>query len=106
MMCGLPPGVAGSQVSLADRERWAEQPRDALSRLLGDRLSLLSDATVLAEPWPRGFDPQVRVEVVFDRLLREASGGAEMAGQISLISGDGRRCAEDRAVPADPILSA
>ncbi len=83
--------VDGTQVRIDDRERWAERPVDALSRLIAGQLGATTDATVLAEPFPRGFDPEYRVEVIFDRLLREASGGVEMSGHVNIIAGDGRQ---------------
>lgn len=70
--------------------RWAEEPSAAISRVLAERMRALSGATVLIEPWPRDFAPSARVEVAFDRLLREPLGGADMSGQILLLSGDGR----------------
>lgn len=73
-----------------DRHRWADSPDDAITRVLADRLRTYANATVLIEPWPRDFNPAARVEVVFDRLLREPLGGVDMSGQILLLSGDGR----------------
>jgi uncharacterized lipoprotein YmbA len=78
-------------VTLDNSRRWAEEPGDAISRVLADRLRAHSAATVLIEPWPRDYAPTARIEVLFDRLLREPLGGAEMSGQIQLLSGDGRR---------------
>lgn len=78
-------------VAQLDGQRWAEEPEDAITRLLAKRLRERATATVLVEPWPRDYAPQARIEVVFDRLLREADGGASLAGQIQLLSGDGRR---------------
>ena len=46
---------------------------------------------MLLEPLPRGFEPVARVEIVFDRLLRTAAGGAQASGRILLLSGDGRQ---------------
>ncbi|MEE9333832.1 MAG: PqiC family protein [Granulosicoccaceae bacterium] len=74
----------------AERHRWAEDPEEAITRVLADRLRYITKANVVTEPWPRGYEPQARVEVSFDRLLRESSGGVEMAGQIKIIAGDGR----------------
>jgi len=82
--------------------RWAEEPATAISRLLADRLRERADATVLLEPWPRDYRPMARVEVVFDRLLREPRGGADMAGHILLLSGDGRTLL--RSVPFEFAL--
>ncbi len=74
-----------------DDHRWAEEPEDAITRVLSDRLRERASTTVLLEPWPRDYNPAARVEVVFDRLLREPLGGADMVGQILLLSGDGRK---------------
>jgi len=73
-----------------DTQRWAEEPEEALTRYLAERLRRQASATVLLEPWPRDYNPQARIEVQFDRLLRESDGGASMSGQILLLSGDGR----------------
>ena len=89
-------------VSQDTDHRWAEEPANAISRLLAGRLRERADASVLIEPWPRDFRPMARVEVVFDRLLREPRGGADMAGQILLLSGDGRSLL--RSVPFEFVL--
>ena len=73
-----------------DGHRWAEEPEDAITRLLSERLRAHTEATVLVEPWPRDYEPVARVEVSFDKLLREPGGGAQMAGQILLLSASGR----------------
>ena len=73
-----------------DGQRWAEEPELAITRLLANRLRLRASSTVLVEPWPRDYTPQARIEVVFDRLLREPDGGASLSGQVHLLSGNGR----------------
>lgn len=78
-------------VNRDDENRWAEEPEEAITRLLSDRLRAHTEATVLIEPWPRDYQPVARVEVAFDRLLREPGGGAQMTGQVLLLSGDGRK---------------
>ncbi len=77
-------------ITQADKHRWAEEPEEAMTRVFADRLRYVSKANVIVEPWPRGYEPQARVEVDFDKLLRENSGGVEMSGQIRIIAGDGR----------------
>lgn len=94
----LPDGT----IEQSPDHRWAESPDAAITRLLADRLRLRSGATVLSEPWPRDYQAQARVEVVFDRLLREPRGGADMAGQILLLSGDGRTLLQ--SVPFEFVL--
>ncbi|MFT6302716.1 MAG: putative lipoprotein YmbA [Pseudomonadales bacterium] len=84
-------------VNQDDRNRWAEEPEEAITRLLSDRLRAHTEATVLIEPWPRDYEPMARVEVSFDKLLREPGGGAQMTGQILLLSGSGRKLL--KAVP-------
>jgi len=94
------PGYAADQriasrntqrlIRQAEKHRWAEEPEEAITRVLADRLRYMSKANVVVEPWPRGFEPQARVEVTLDKLLREASGGVEMSGQVEIIAGDGR----------------
>lgn len=78
------------QITQTDRHRWAEEPEEAITRVFADRLRYVSKANVVIEPWPRGYVPQARVEVDFDKLLRENTGGVEMSGQIRIIAGDGR----------------
>lgn len=80
-----------------DANRWAEEPVDSITRLLSARLRAHTEATVLIEPWPRDYAPVARVEVSFDKLLRQPDGGARMAGQILLLSGSGRNLL--KAVP-------
>ena len=81
----------GGTLSIDEGAAWSEAPDAALTRTLAESLRLRSAASVLVEPLPRGFDPEARVEVVVDRLLRGAGGGAELAGQVRLVAGDGRR---------------
>jgi len=78
------------QIEYDDKIKWAESPDEALTRVLANRLRYYLDANVIVEPWPRGYDPKARIEVQLDKLLREATGGAEMSGQIRIISGDGK----------------
>jgi len=95
----LPGYATGAQIAsltfdgtiLQDNDhRWAEEPADAITRLLSERLRAHAEATVLVEPWPRDYEPAARVEVTFDKLLRQPGGGAQMSGQILLLSASGR----------------
>ena len=81
----------GGVLSVDEGARWSEAPDAALTRTLAESLRLRSGASVLVEPLPRGFEPEARIEIVFDRLLRDAGGGAELGGQVRLVAGDGRR---------------
>ena len=100
---------ADGVVLQSNGQRWAEEPEEAITRLLANRLRQRASATVLVEPWPRDFSPQARIEVVFDRLLREPDGGASLSGQIYLVSGDGRTLLQsvdfNRVVPGFSLHS-
>lgn len=78
------------EIEYDTQSQWAESPQDALTRVLANRLRYYLESTVVVEPWPRGYEPEARVEVQFDKILREETGGVELAGQIRIISGDGR----------------
>lgn len=75
---------------LDEANRWAEAPDAAMTRAIADNLRSGLNATVLVEPWPIGFEPDMRVQVIFDTMLRSTDGRVEMAGQYHLLSGDGR----------------
>jgi len=76
--------------------KWADAPDDAMTRVLANRLRFYLEANVIVEPWPRGYKPEARVEVQLDKILREATGGAELSGQIRIISGDGKEMIDVR----------
>jgi len=84
------------QITYDEKHKWADSPDEALTRVLANRLRYYLEATVIVEPWPRGYEPQARIEVQFDKLLREATGGAEMSGQIRIISGNGKKMIDVR----------
>lgn len=87
---------AQHQIVYEEQAKWAESPDEALTRVLANRLRFFLEANVIVEPWPRGYEPQARVEVQLDKLLREATGGAELSGQIRIISGDGKKMLDVR----------
>ncbi len=82
--------IGGTRVIVHDNHQWAEDPDAAITRVLANRMRAYTGGNVIIEPWPRGFEPQARVEFDFDKLLRDERGGAEVAGQLRVISGDGR----------------
>jgi len=57
--------VGGTRVVVSDEHQWAEDPDAAITRVLANRID-------------------------FDKLLRDERGGAEVAGQLRIISGDGK----------------
>jgi len=80
----------GARVVVDDRNEWAEDPDAAITRVLANRMRAYGGGNIIIEPWPRGFEPEARVEFDFDKLLRDENGGAEVSGQLRVISGDGR----------------
>lgn len=84
------------QIVYDERAKWADSPDEALTRVLANRLRYFLEANVIVEPWPRGYEPQARIEVQLDKLVREATGGAELSGQIRIISGDGKQMIDVR----------
>lgn len=84
------------QIQYDDTIKWADSPNEAITRVLANRLRYYLEANVIVEPWPRGYEPQARIEVQLDKLLREATGGAELSGQIRIISGDGKEMIDVR----------
>lgn len=87
---------AQHQIVYDENTKWADSPDEALTRVLANRLRYFLEANVIVEPWPRGYEPQARIEVQLDKLIREATGGAELSGQIRIISGDGKRMLDVR----------
>lgn len=84
------------QIVYAEDAKWADSPDEAITRVLANRLRYFLEATVIVEPWPRGYEPQARIEVQLDKLVREATGGVELSGQIRIISGDGKEMIDVR----------
>jgi len=84
------------QVVYDENAKWADSPDEAITRVLANRLRYFLEANVIVEPWPRGYEPQARIEVQLDKLIREATGGAELSGQIRIISGDGKKMIDVR----------
>lgn len=83
--------LAGAVIVQDENNRWAESPADAVARHLAAGISRRLSAVVLVEPFPRGFNPGLQIEVRFDRFIRHVPrGNAELGGQFVLSSGDGR----------------
>lgn len=79
----------GPRIVYDEDDRWAEDPRVAITRAVEGTLSAEPGLIVLAEPWPRRFRPDVKVQVDFDRFLRSADGGVSMSGHFIVMAGDG-----------------
>lgn len=68
-----------------DDHRWAAPPAEAISDALANALEAQLAGPVVPRPYPRGFQPDLRVRVAFDRFLRSDDGAAELAGQYFII---------------------
>ena len=79
----------GPRIVYDEDDRWAEDPRVAITRAMEGTLSAEPALIVLAEPWPRRFRPDIKLQVDFDRFLRTADGGASMSGHFIVMAGDG-----------------
>ncbi len=81
----------GSVILQDEENRWAESPEDAVARHLAAGIARGLEAVVVVEPYPRGLNPGLQIEVRFDRFLRDVAGNsANLSGQFILGSGDGR----------------
>ena len=81
--------VSPYRISEDDDHRWAAPPSEALTAALSKALENSSGSTVLQRPFPAGVQPDVRLFLSFDRLLRGPDGEAQMTGQY-LIQTAGR----------------
>lgn len=88
--------TANFEIVYDEMNKWADSPDEAITRVLADRLRYYLEANVIVEPWPRGYEPEARIEVQLDKLIREETGGAELSGQLRVISGDGREVLDVR----------
>lgn len=78
-----------NQITQDDDHRWAAPPSEAVSAALARALEARLDRPVALRPYPRGFDPDIAVQVTFDHFLRGAQGQAEMAGQYIVVGARG-----------------
>ncbi len=84
----------GNFITQDEDHRWAEPPEKAVIRGLVSGLEARLGSSVIAEPFPRGLNPNLQIDVRFDQFVRNTqTNSAQVAGQFVLISGDGRTVA-------------
>jgi len=78
------------RIVLDDDHRWAEAPQNSIHRVFAAELGRRAGALVIAEPFPRGLDLDLRVSVTIENFIQTADDKAEMSGILAYQSGDGR----------------
>ena len=77
-----------NRITLDDNHRWASAPSETLTHALATYLEQSLAATVLIQPHPRRFAPDVTVDVSLERFHRSASGSANLGGRV-VVTGAG-----------------
>lgn len=95
-----PDGV----VSVDDDALWADEPRRAMTRHLIAALQTRLDAEIGGEPWPELERPELRLEVIADRMIAGPDGRLHFTGAYNIVAPEsGRFVAADRFALAIPI---
>ncbi len=84
--------TANFEIVYDEMNKWADSPDEAITRVLADRLRYYLEANVIVEPWPRGYEPEARIEVQLDKLIREETGGAELSANCALFQATVAKC--------------
>lgn len=72
------------QLFLDRNHLWAQSPAQSISTTLSEHLRAKTGAAVIGVPWPAGGRPDFSVEIRFEHLYRDVSGGAILAGTVFL----------------------
>lgn len=73
------------RVERTDEHRWAVPPAEAISAALSRALEHDLRGPVAPRPYPRGYNPDIQVQVSFDRFLMGPDGQAELQGQYIIV---------------------
>ncbi len=95
-----------TRLLVADFDQWAEDPRDALPRVLAENLALLVHAEPLVTaPWPTGVHPKYSLSLQIQRFDGELGKRAELRAAWSILDADGTllrwRATRHEATPAN-----
>ena len=82
---------AGGAVTLAEEDRWADEPARASTRALAGSLREALGAPVVVEPWGRAVKPVLRIDVTVDRFIGTPGGDVALTGDFRIVRLDDRR---------------
>ncbi len=82
---------ANGAVSLADEDRWADEPARAATRALAGSLRDSLGTPVVVEPWGRAVEPVLRIDVVVDRFVGTPGGDMALTGDFQIVRLDDRK---------------
>jgi len=82
---------ANGAVTLADEDRWADEPARAATRALAGSLRESLGAPVVVEPWGRAVQPVLRIDVVVDRFVGRLGGEMALTGDFQIVRLDDRK---------------
>jgi uncharacterized lipoprotein YmbA len=68
---------------------WADAPSRALTLALARALADRTGGAALAEPWPPEFAPDLRVDVIVERLIADGEGAARLVGEFRVADARG-----------------
>lgn len=83
---------------------WADTPRRALTRHLIGALQARLDAQVAGEPWPGLEQPDLRLEMIADRIIGGPDGRLQFTGVYSVVALEtGQIVSSDRFAVTVPV---
>jgi len=83
-------GPSGA-VTLADEDRWADEPARAMTRALAGALRESLDTPVVVEPWGRAVEPVLRIDITVDRFIGTPGGEVDFSGDFQVVRLDDRK---------------
>ncbi|MEO8242338.1 MAG: PqiC family protein [bacterium] len=81
--------TADGSVHSRPDQLWADDPVHAVTQFLATKITQLSGATAIVEPWPFNDGPDRRLEVRIERMLAKSDGTFQLTGQYFVTSAQG-----------------